>query len=94
LPERGHHKLLSGIVFHIRNITLEHHHSSSSLTVFTLWPIEAWVAGAGIAPNGLDALPLVAAGHVLAGGCVDERKVRITGIHRKQDTDANLAGAM
>lgn len=43
---------------------------STLLDVFTLWPIEARVAGAGIAPNGLDALPLVAAGHVLAGGCV------------------------
>lgn len=40
------------------------------LDVFTLWPIEARVAGAGVAPNGLDALPLVVAGHVLAGGCV------------------------
>lgn len=43
---------------------------STLFDVFTLWSIEAWVAGAGVAPNGLDALPLVAAGHVLAGGCV------------------------
>lgn len=43
---------------------------STLLDVFTLWSVEPWVAGAGVVPNGLDALPLLVTGHVLAGGCV------------------------
>lgn len=38
--------------------------------VFTLWPIEPGVAGAGVVPDGLNALPLLVAGRVLAGSCV------------------------
>ena len=44
---------------------------NSGLTIFTLWSIESRVTGAGVVPNGLNALSLLAAGHVLAGGCMD-----------------------
>ena len=47
------------------------HHQKSGLTVFTLRSVEPRVTGAGVVPDGLNALSLFAAGHVLAGGCVD-----------------------
>lgn len=40
--------------------------------IFTFWPIESRVTGAGVVPDGLEALSLFAAGHVLAGGCVTQ----------------------
>lgn len=43
----------------------------TGLTVFTFWSVEPGVAGAGIVPDGLHTLPLLAAGRVLAGGCRD-----------------------
>lgn len=44
---------------------------SGGLTVLTFGAVEARVAGAGVAPDGLDAFSLLAAGRVVAGGCVD-----------------------
>ena len=44
---------------------------NKGLTIFTLRSIESRVTGAGVVPNGLNALSLLAAGHVLAGGCMD-----------------------
>lgn len=47
------------------------------LDVFALWPIEAGVAGAGVVPDGLNTLSLLATGRVLAGGCVAQRPLAL-----------------
>lgn len=60
--------LLLGI---ISSIKPKQYQQNRSLTIFTFWPIESRVTGAGVVPDGLEALSLFAAGHVLAGGCID-----------------------
>lgn len=49
----------------------QYYQQHSGLTVFTFWPIESRVTGAGVVSDGLNALSLLAAGHILAGGCMD-----------------------
>lgn len=39
-------------------------------SVFTVWPIESRIAGAGVAVYSLNALPVLAASRIAAGGCV------------------------
>lgn len=46
--------------------------------IFTFQAIEPRVAGTGVIPNGLDALPLFAAGCVLAGSCIAQRPLFIS----------------